>query len=269
MSVVPVAVAGPDWASIMTAIGTVAVAVVAVGVAPYAERRSDRRVADERKNAAKVLSDERDRHDKEIADERALAGKRLAEQLAHSASQLAIERTDADTRLRQELAHADARLAEERQAARDAEQLAEAWAVQVAGGRISAPGAPTGADIRDEMKRQHPVVIVVNGGRYTITRVDARFSDGSGIIGQVTPQPFADYSSLPLPLTRDIVGGLGDVYLGVLVPGAAKRFIGTEMPGSVLSTVYPIVRWTDRWGTPWQRKQGDVRQVADGEQWTA
>ncbi len=32
-----VAAAGPDWASIMTAIGTVAVAIVAVGIAIWSE----------------------------------------------------------------------------------------------------------------------------------------------------------------------------------------------------------------------------------------
>lgn len=264
---VPVAAHGPDWATIMTAIGTVAVAVVAVGVALYAERRADKRVADERKHSAQLLADERDRHDKEIAEERALADKRLADQLAHSASQLAVDRTDADTRLRTQLQHADARLADERKVARDAEQLAEAWAVQVAGGRVFAPGASTAADLPDEKKRQHPVVILVNTGRYTITRADARFSDGSGSIGQVIPQPFADYSGLPMTLARDVVGELGDAYLGVLVPGAAMRFVGTEMTASRLRTVYPIVRWADRWGTTWQHKQGEVRRVADGEQW--
>ena len=28
-----------------------------------------------------------------------------------------------------------------------------------------------------------------------------------------------------------------------------------------------IVRWTDRWGTRWEHKRGEVRQIRDGEQW--
>lgn len=64
---VPVAAHGPDWATIMTTIGTVTVAVVAIGVALYAERQADKRVADEREHSAQLLAGERDRHDKEIA----------------------------------------------------------------------------------------------------------------------------------------------------------------------------------------------------------
>lgn len=50
-----------------------AVAVVAVGVAPFAEWRADRRLADER-----AL------HSKEITEERALSHNRLAGQLAQA-----------------------------------------------------------------------------------------------------------------------------------------------------------------------------------------
>ena len=56
-----------DW---LTAVGTVAVAIAAVGVAFFAEWRAGVRVADERDHAAKVL-----------ADERAAADDRLGRQL--------------------------------------------------------------------------------------------------------------------------------------------------------------------------------------------
>ena len=72
---------GLDWASIMTAIGTVLVAVVAVWIALWTDRRTGVRIAAEQA-----------RHDKEIADERVLADKRLADQLSHSDAQLADER---------------------------------------------------------------------------------------------------------------------------------------------------------------------------------
>jgi hypothetical protein len=52
----------PDW---LTGIGTVAVAIVAVGVALYAEWRADQRVAAERKHSAQVLAEER-----KLADDR-------------------------------------------------------------------------------------------------------------------------------------------------------------------------------------------------------
>ena len=98
----------PTW---LTAVGTIAVAVAAVWIALWSERRSDKRLAEERENSATL-----------IAEERALADKRLAEQLAHSDAQLAEERAAADTRLAEEIRAANARLQQERQVAQDREQ---------------------------------------------------------------------------------------------------------------------------------------------------
>src|SRR6266699_2148258 len=72
--------AGPDWATIMTAIGTVAVAVVAVGVALFAEWRADKRLAAERAHSDERLREERACGDARVADERRLFQER--EQLA-------------------------------------------------------------------------------------------------------------------------------------------------------------------------------------------
>jgi hypothetical protein len=91
----------------LTALGTVAVAVTAVGIAIWGERRTDWHIKHERAWA-----------DHQLAEERDLADKRLAEQLAHSDAQLAAERAAADARLKEELAHADAELAEEHRIAR-------------------------------------------------------------------------------------------------------------------------------------------------------
>jgi hypothetical protein len=185
--------------------------------------------------------------------------------MVHSDAQLAEERSAADARLREELAHADARLAEEKRAAHEAEQLAEAWAVKVIGVRI-----PPGENVisTPENPSERPVVIIVNHGRYTITRVDAKFSDGSGFLGSAQRQPYADFASLPHDLVQDVTGPLGEVYGGVVVPGGAMRIIGDSMLVRYLRTLYPIVRWTDRWGTIWEHKQGAVRQVTDGGEWT-
>lgn len=130
--IAPAVASGPDWASIMTAVGTVAVAVVAVGVALFAEWRADKRVTAERVHAATVLAD---------------------------------ERAAADARLKSQQEHSGAQLREERQRAQDAEQQAEAWAVEVipdvAGGAGSA---------------SYLTVDVFNLGSSTITRVEAEFS---------------------------------------------------------------------------------------------
>ena len=118
-----------------------------------------------------------------MADERTLADARLADQKAYSEAQLATERAAADARLREELAHADARLAKERQAAREAEQVTETWAVQLAAGRIPAPNAVSTRRTPSE----RPIVIIVNHRRYTITRIEAKFSDGTTFLGSTRP----------------------------------------------------------------------------------
>lgn len=148
--------------------------------------------------------------DKTLADERALADKRLADQLAHSGSQLAIERADADARLQEGLRHEDARRAAERRAARDAEQLAEAWAVQVVGARLPQGKSNVTGCAGDPPERS--AAVVVNRGRYTITRVEARFGDGSAFLGGTHPRGHLYFNSLPQLLARDLTGGIGEAY---------------------------------------------------------
>lgn len=84
MTRVVVVSAGPDWASIMTAIGTVAVAAVAVGVALFAEWRADNRVAGERRHSAAQLQEERKRSAAQLAEERRIDQER--EQLTEARS---------------------------------------------------------------------------------------------------------------------------------------------------------------------------------------
>ena len=48
---------------------------------------------------------------------------------------------------------------------------------------------------------------------------------------------------------------------------AGVRFESDEIHTQHLSGPYPIVRWTDRWGTRWEHKRGVMRQIRDGEQW--
>ena len=76
MTKVVVFSAGPDWASIMTAIGTVAVAAVAVGVALFAEWRADKWVAGERRHSAAQLQEERKHSAAQLAGERRIAQER-------------------------------------------------------------------------------------------------------------------------------------------------------------------------------------------------
>jgi hypothetical protein len=229
---------GPtDW---LTAIGTVAVAVAAVAVALFAEWRASVRVTAERQHSARIL-----------ADERAAADKRLRDQQEHS----------------------DRQLREERQAAQDAEQLAEAYAVQVV------MGERDGGVARDELYGEPTeiastkilAVMIVNRGNYTITRIEAKFSpDGTG--SKIPHRRFSrisGFSELPdtlrsgfSQLTDD--NGYGDV----LAPGDTGMRFETDLVGvGHIAGPYAFVRWTDRWGQRWEHSQGDVRKISDSAAW--
>jgi hypothetical protein len=259
-----VTAAAPDWASIMTAFGTVAVAIVAAGVAVWLEPR--------RTNAAQTradqqLAEERARHDKETAEERALAAERLALQLAHSDAQLADERR-----------HSAAQLQAERQLAQDREQLAEAYAVQVSGAARrwqdgELPVTTFSGLVDDDSGLEFsPVAIVVNHSDYVITQIDARFclSDSTMIDARE-----ADWAGTPLEgFAAELTIGLEPLaplprehVLTPTEPGV--RFEGDPVRPSLVASAYPLVRWTDRWGTRWEHRKGKVRQVTEGEDWKA
>lgn len=243
---------GPDWASTMTAVGTVALAVVTVGtiIITIVITNQDRRRAD------KQFADSETRHDKEIAEERALADKRLADQLAHSDAQLADER-----------AHSVAQLREERQRARDLEQRGEAYAVLVTPAKIPARLANQGTMVEISEGDECPVAVVVNRGRFAITDLEAQFARGSALYPSLQMEYYSDYPSLP----QELVSGLvADPAINILPPGfAGIRFMGGAMSSRDLPLrgMNPIIRWTDRWGTRWEHKQGQVRQITAQEPW--
>ena len=64
MVTVVTAAVSPDWTSATTAIGTVAVAVVAVGVALFVEWRTGLRLREEHKRSDDLLDEERALHAK-------------------------------------------------------------------------------------------------------------------------------------------------------------------------------------------------------------
>lgn len=239
---------GLDWASIMTAIGTVLVAVVAVWIALWTDRRTGVRIAAEQA-----------RHDKEIADERVLADKRLADQLSHSDAQLADER-----------AHSAAQLQEERRLAQDREQLAEAYLVQVTAARQNALPPSPDQPARDPAEPvEHAVAIVVNHGRYTITRVEAQIClSRNSLTGYGRTERVSSYFNLREELTEGMVWEARASNLGTLTPmDLGLRYTTDLMATKFLVGSYPMVRWTDRWGQRWEHKQGVVRKISEGEAW--
>ena len=71
----------------LTAIGTIAVALAAVGVALWGDRQTAKRVQAEHDRADRQLAEERKRHDQELASERDRRDKELADERAHSERQ--------------------------------------------------------------------------------------------------------------------------------------------------------------------------------------
>ena len=241
---------GPDWASVMTAIGTVALAAVTVGaiIATIVITKQDRQRGDIQ------LADAQIRHAKEVAEERVLADKRLTEQLAHSDAQLADER-----------AHSAAQLQEERQRSLDAEQRGEAFAVLVTPSKIPAKLADPAESAETDDSEECPVAVVINNGRFTVTSLDARFARNAALYQCQQMEYYSAYPALP----QELVSGLvADPAINILPPGfAGVRFIGASMAAGDLHGMNPIVRWTDRWGTRWEHKLGQVRPITAEEPW--
>jgi hypothetical protein len=253
----------------LTAIGTVAVAVAAVGIAIWGERRTDGRIKDERKRSDELIAAEHARADRQLAEERALADERLADQLAHSDAQLAEERAAADARLKEELEHADAKLAEEHRGAREREQWAEAYAVEVTTARMSPEAYGSRITSEPDVPIACPVAIVVNHGHYAITDVYARFRAATG--GLLAYGKTEHFSSL-WNHDGNIMDGVTEAERNLspttLTPAdAGLRFSEDARTVRDLAGSYPVIRWRDRWGTQWENKQGVVRQVAEGEDW--
>lgn len=170
-----------DW---LTAVGTVAVALVAVGVALFAEWRASVRVQAERSRSDQVLADERARSDQVLANERAAADKRLKSQQEHSDRQFHAAQTRSQ----------------------ETEQYTDAYAVQVIVGEITTMSEPPneyGDPGAEAAKRL--AALVVNRGRYAITGVTAQFSpDGRSLTSSahVARIP-ASFENLPQELRGD------------------------------------------------------------------
>ena len=167
---------------------------------------------------------------------------------------LAILSTIVITRHERKLA--EARLREERQLAQEQEQLAEARSVEVLGAR-------TRPDESDS--RSRPVALVINRGRGTITKIDPSFSDGHNTSFVHDRQSYAERGDLSHDLRNDVTDVVS--YVGMLQPGGRMRALGELMSHRELRQIFPVVRWNDRWGTRWEHRKGEVRQIEEREDW--
>ncbi len=193
----------------------------------------------------------------------------LVPSVPHSDTQLAAERAAADARLKEELAHADAELAEEHRIAREREQWAEAYAVEVTAAQMSPEAWGSRITTEPGTPIACPAAIVVNRGHYAITDVYAQFRAGTGgLLAYGRTEHFSSWWNLAGEIKSGVTGPERNLSPTTLSPAnAGLRFSEDAKAVRYLAGSYPIIRWRDRWGTRWENKQGVVRQVADGEDW--
>jgi len=241
------AAGGPTWTDRWTAIGTVAAVIVALGIALYADWRAGKRLAAEHERSDRVLGEERER----------------------TATELAEQRQHERTALDDERAYSRRQLEEERQIALERDQLAQAYAVQVVlGERQVDDGSRNqfGDPARSEL--QQIAVMIVNRGSFTITRVEVQFYTGNSMSSPHNHARLSGFDQVPAALRGEFRLSAERAMSGVLTPfDAGMRFSTDVMHERFLVSPYPVVRWTDRWGTRWEHKKGVVRQVTDDAPW--
>jgi hypothetical protein len=226
---------GPDWATIITAFGTVGAVVAAVGIAVVSAR-----------NANKLAQDEREKADARLDRQIRHSDEQLQEERKHSDEQLAAERADANQRMQQQFDKTE-----------ELEQRSQAAAIVILDCRLSAePRRNLAPDPNDPPGRA--AVLIVNRSKYAITGLAVRLVvQGRSIIELGKRRRLGDLDIFPEHWTVDITGMLGEFPAG-LAPGSAIRFESDNMPDSVLGTSFVIVRWTDRWDKCWEHRRGEV-----------
>lgn len=140
------------------------------------------------------------------------------------------------------------KLRKERDETLAAEQLAEAYQIQVIG------------DVN---------TVVVNHGKYTITHIEAWLT-------------LKDGTAVAFPSRTRVLGAQGlaaELLVGVptqltgIKPGdhsdtlaqwdAGLRFAVDAGDIANLANAYPIVHWTDRWDNRWEHRLGNVKKIED------
>lgn len=173
------------------------------------------------------------------------------------------DRERAGQQLLDERAAADRRYREERDHAQEAEQLAQAWAVEVLPGHAS-----------DRQDTSNLSVMVGNMSTRTVTRVEVQFSpDGKSLVmPKRSERLIPQNGSSTVRITSDLPfippdGKFSAAYSGILIPGRHMRFWSDEISDEHLSASYPVVRWSDWLGQRWEHRKGTVRKVDNGEPW--
>jgi hypothetical protein len=177
------------------------------------------------------------------------------------------EHVRGDRQLEDERAHSRAQIEDERGVARDREQLAGAYAVQVVLAERRAEKPDTRGEMYDDV--EDLAVMVVNRGSFTVTQVEVRFSlDGKCLVPHGNYVRLSGFIALPEKLREHWLRSDERAAYGVLTPwDMGIRFESAPVHVQNLKSPYALVRWRDRWGTRWEHRLGEVRKVGEGEDW--
>jgi hypothetical protein len=158
-----------------------------------------------------------------------------------------------------ERTYGQAQLEEERRLEREKQQLAEAYQIQVVLGERAAGQPIEGTDKRDDSVKEL-AALVVNHGSFTITDVEARFCyDGQDLASPARSKRLTGFGRVSGRVQGGFSASAEHALDRVLTPrDAGVRFESYPVPADRLANPYPVVRWTDRWGTRWEHRQGQV-----------
>jgi hypothetical protein len=143
------------------------------------------------------------------------------------------------------------RLRVERQEAQDRERLGEAYSVQVIGAATT---------------------VIVNHGKYTISRVEARLRLSNGSLIEFSSRTrVLDTQKVPSDLRADSSMGLESISRpDILTPwDIGLRFVKDPTEISGLIDAYPVVRWRDRWGICWEHRLGNAKVIEPSTPWSS
>jgi hypothetical protein len=110
---------------------------------------------------------------------------------------------------------------------------------------------------------------VSNHGGYTITRLEAQFSyDGKSLTTHRKYKRESGFDDIDESLRKGWWESDEEAAYGVLTPwDQGIRIESDAVHEQFLKNPYPLVRWTDRWGTRWEHRLGQVRRIRDDESW--
>jgi hypothetical protein len=92
---------------------------------------------------------------------------------------------------------------------------------------------------------------------------------GASLVSQHRMDLLTGYANLDQKLREDLSGPQEYyVYVSRLAPwDTGIRVESDPMAVKFTRGAYPVVRWTDQWGTRWEHRLGQVRQIDDSAQW--